>query len=85
MGDYISSIEDVEKLIVIKGMTSSPEITIGELIPKNNDTMTGSLLNFGSVTFHCMRYKAFSGTRQITSGWEADIASSSSYNLIYFD
>lgn len=85
MGDYISSIEDVEKLIVIQGVSSSPQITIGELIPKNNDTATGSLLNFGSITQYRMRYKTFSGTSQITSGWEADIASSSSYNFIYFD
>ena len=85
MGDYISSIEDVEKLIVIQGVSSSPQITIGELIPKNNDTTTGSLLNFGTVTFHRMRYKTFSGTSQITSGWEADIALSSSYNFVYFD
>lgn len=85
MGDYISSIEDVEKLIVIQGVSSSPQITIGELIPKNNDTTTGSLLDFGSVTFHRMRYATFSGISQITSDWEADIASSSSYNFVYFD
>lgn len=85
MGDYISSIEDVEKLIVIQRVSSSPEITIGELIPKRNDTTTGSLLDFGSVTFHRIRYKTFSGIEQLTSEWEADIASSSSYNYIYFD
>ena len=85
MGDYISSIEDVEKLIVIQRVSSSPEITIGELIPKNNDTATGSLLNFGSITQYRMRYKTFSGTKSLTSEWEADIASSSGYNYIYFD
>ena len=85
MGDYISSIEDVEKLIVIQGVSSSPVITIGELIPKNNDTTTGSLLNFGTVIQYRMRYATFSGTSQITSEWESNIASSSSYNDIYFD
>ena len=85
MGDYISSIEDVEKLIIIQNVDTSPQITIGELIPKKNDTTTGSLLDFGSVTYHRMRYKTFSGTTQLTSAWEANIASSSSYNLIYFD